>query len=112
MLSAGSLSAEHAQGLSAPAGDFPLLSWQPWVTEDPAALHYLSCRSQGAIEALSGRDMQESFEGDLVGGVELCKCSHSKHARKARCKNCPLVEVVMADSPWLKYHFLKTVLSM
>lgn len=56
--------------------------------------------------------MQESFEGDLVGGVELCKCSHSKQARKALCKNCPVVEVVMADSPWLKYHFLKTVLSM
>lgn len=56
--------------------------------------------------------MQESFEGDLVGGAELCKCSHSKHAHKAHCKNCLLVKVVMADSPWLKYHFFKAVLSM
>lgn len=99
--SAASLSAEHAQGLSASPGDSPLLSWQPWLTEDPAALHSLSCRSQGATEALSGKEMQESFEGDAVGGAELCKCSHSKHAHKARCKNCFLVKVVMADSPWL-----------
>lgn len=107
-----SLSAGHAHGLSAPAGDFPLLNWHPWVTEDPAALHSLSCRSQGAIAALSGREMQESFEGFLAGGAELCKCSHGKHACKARCKNCLLVEVVMADSPWLKNHFLKTILSV
>lgn len=94
--SAASLSAEHAQGLSASPGD-----WQPWVSEDPEALHSLSCRSQGTTEALSGKEMQESFEGDPVGGAELCKCSHSKHAHKARCKNCFLVKVVMADSPWL-----------
>lgn len=56
--------------------------------------------------------MQESFEGDLVGGAELCKCFHSKCAHKAHCENCILVKVVMADSPWLKYHFFKAVLSM
>lgn len=75
----GSMSTEHTEGLSSSADKFPLLIWQAWVTEDPAALcGSLSYRSQGAIGALPGGEIQESFEGGLVWLWEVQSCLSCK----------------------------------